>query len=205
MKYQLPCQCGQTVAIEPSQAGQIVSCVCGEKLTVPPMLQVKALSIAPEQSKSPREETGILRKTFFILGIVLLCPSLLFALYLYAWTPHPRFVSLKQTYFSFGTYKRLLYRDSTPIAESEHTILWMTDEHIDQMMPMELYFYFQTLEKPTFSYNFQDNYEAIKDTYRIWVTANIILIILSVLSIVTSFFMPKRNVVVTGWSGSDWQ
>jgi len=81
----------------------------------------------------------------------------------------------------------------------------MTDEEIDQMSPMNLYFYFQTLEEPTFSYNFQENYEAVKYTYRIWVTGNVILLILAVLSIAASFFMSRETVVVTGWSGSEWQ
>jgi hypothetical protein len=151
------------------------------------------------------EEIGILRKMFLIVGVALLIPVLVFAVHLYKGAPQPRDVSLKQVYFTHGTIKRMLFQDSTPIAESEHQILWMTDEHIDKMMPMDLYFYFRTLEKPTFSYNYIDNYEAIKDTYRIKVAADIILLVLALLSITVSFFMPKRNTVVTGWSGSDWR
>jgi len=99
----------------------------------------------------------------------------------------------------------MLYQDSSPIPSVERRILRMTDERIDHMMPMELYFYFQTLEEPTFSYNFTENYEAVKDTYRIWVTVNVILFILALLSITASFFMPRQTVTVTGWSGSEWQ
>jgi hypothetical protein len=158
-----------------------------------------------ELVKSPLAEDSTLRRTFFILGIVLLFPSFLMTSYLHIWKPHPQYVSLKRTVFSFGSEQRMLHQDSTPISPMEHRILWMTDEGIDRMSPMELYHYFRTLEEPTFSYNFQDNYEALKDTYRIWVTVNIILFILAILSLITSFFMPRYTVVVTGWSGSDWR
>ena len=205
MKYQLPCKCGQSVNIEPSQAGQTVVCVCGEHLLVPSMLQIKALPAAPEIAKSPRKETGVLRITFLIIGIVLLIPSTWLALHLYANQPKPRDVLSKRIFFSYGSYQRPLYQDSTPIPEAEHTILWITDEDIDHLMPMDLFFYFRTLKEPMFSINFIDNYEAIKDTYRIRIAANALLFFLALLSIVASFFMPKQNVVVTGWSGSEWQ
>ena len=155
--------------------------------------------------KSPLAEDSTIRRSFFILGAALLFPTFLLASYLYEWKPEPRHVSIKRTFFSYGSNKRPLYQDSTPISESEHRILWTTDQDIDRMHPMDLYFYFQTLEQPTFSYNFQDNYEAIKDTYRIWVTGNIILGILAFLSIVVSFFMPKQTVIVEGWSGTEWR
>jgi len=156
-------------------------------------------------AKSPLAEDSTVRRTFFVLGIAILFPVFLLASYLYMWQPHPLWVSLKRVHFSYGSYQRHLYQDSTPISPAEHRILWMTDEEIDRMMPMDLYFYFQTLKEPTFSYNFQDNYEGIKDTYRIWVTGDIIVLILAFLSIIASFFMPKQTVEVTGWSGSDWQ
>ena len=156
-------------------------------------------------AKSPLTEDSTLRRTFFILGIVLLAPTLYFAIYLYMNPPHPSDVSLKRVEFSFGTNKRMLFQDSTPISWQEHQILWMTDEHIDHMMPMELFFYFRTLKEPTFSYNYIDNYTAIKETYRIQATATAILLFLAMLSIVASFFMPRQQVVVTGWSGSEWQ
>ena len=205
MKYLLPCSCGQSVEVEPGQAGQTVACACGERLIVPSMLQVKELPSAPTQPKPKRAESDALRRTFFVLGIVLLFPALLLAPYLYMWKPEPRHATFKPKFYTHGGLKRMLYQDSTPFSREEHTILWITDQHIDHMLPMELYFYFQTLEEPTFSYNFIENYEAVKDTYRIWVTVNVILFILSFLSITASFFMPRQTAVVTGWSGSEWQ
>ena len=154
--------------------------------------------------KSPLTEDTTQRRTFFVLGVVLLFPAFILASYLYEWQPHPRHTMLKRTQFSYGSFQRLLPQDSTPIPMDERQILWMTDERIDRMMPMELYFYFRTLEQPMFSHNFQENYEAVKDTYRIWVTGTAILLILAFAGIIVSFFMPRQEVVVTGWSGSDW-
>ena len=265
MKYLLPCKCGQSVEIEPGQAGQMVVCACGENLLVPSMLQIKVLLVAPDKPIVPDgkigapfkaalatfilgvvclvlsvplwwfgaviefgvcfgsglaflaasvavalrtqirpDDTNILSRTFFIIGIVFLFPSFLLALYLYAWTPDPRHATIKRTQFSYGTYQKPLYQDSTPISPSERNILWMTDEYIDQMMPMDLYLYFQTLKEPMFSSNFLENYEAVKETYRIWVIVNIILFLLAFSGMIVSFFMPTQNVVVTGWSGSEW-
>jgi len=340
MRYLLPCQCGQSVEIEPGQAGQTVFCSgCGEELLVPSMLQIKALPVAPEKPAPPREktdvpykatlykatfatlipsivclalsiplwwlgilvvfgvvylsgitlltlslvgvlwmwkisdetnapymaalamfvsgivclvlsipigwfahflelgfdgnlvfraicgggfalliaapiillrawirqgDTNILSRSFFILGIVLLIPAFALTLHLVFSPPHPAQALEKRVWFSFGSTQRMLPQDSTPIPFDERTILLMTDEWIDHMMPMELHLYFQTLEEPTFSFNFRENYEAVWATYRIWVTVNIILFILAFLSVVASFFMPKQNVVVTGWSGTEW-
>ena len=155
--------------------------------------------------KSPLAEDTTIRRTFFVLGVSLLFPAFPLASYLYQWPPHPLWVSFKQVYFSHGSIQRPLYQDSTPIPQSEHRILRMSNEAIDYMMPMDLYFYFQTLEEPTFSYNFQDNYEGIKDNYRIWVTGTIIVLLLAFLSIVASFFMPRQTVEIAGWSGSEWR
>ena len=150
------------------------------------------------------DDTNILSQSFFILGIFLLFPTSLFSAYLYAWTPDPLHALFKPKLFSFGSNQRMLPQDSTPIPWEERTILWMTNERIDQMMPMEFHQFFLTLEEPTFSINFRENYEAVWQTYYIWICANVILYLLALASIGASFFMPKQNVVVTGWSGSEW-
>jgi hypothetical protein len=288
MKYLLPCKCGQSVEIEPSQAGQTVACSCGENLTVPTMMQVKALSLAPdkpepvqkqttgtttgtsyktalifgilgyecmllsfllwwlnmhdknlydkifvlfvvfrgmacaflisavafalrEKVKSPLAKDTAMRRAFFIFGVVLLFPSFFLVFHLQGTIPQPKDVLLIRDEFSFGSFQRLIYRSSIPIPFHERRILMMDDktvdyyESIDNMMPMGLYHYFRTLEHPTFGQEFQENFEAVKDTYRIWVTVNIVLLILSLSSIVVSFFLPRQTVVITGWSGSEWQ
>ena len=281
MKYLLPCKCGESVEVEPGQAGQTVVCGCGESLLVPSMLQVKALPKADEKpvlshkkhhipyraaliffvlgivcltswgllellkwrtqeffafallglasllyvssrglafafllaalalairdwAKSPLAEDTTLRRTFFVLGIALLFPACFFTSYWHEWKPHPRHATLKRIFFSYGTYQRPLHQDSTPIPRAETRILWMTDEEIDHLMPMDLHLYFQTLKEPMFSHNFRENYEAVWATYRIWITVNVILFILAFSSIIVSFFMPKQTVEVTGWSGSEW-
>ncbi|MCL2709364.1 MAG: hypothetical protein FWE95_00655 [Planctomycetaceae bacterium] len=314
MKHLLPCTCGESVEIEPGQAGQTVKCRCGENLLVPTMLQIKALPVAPDKPVSPKEktkaqnkavfamlvpgvvclllsfplwyfvsdliaagfiilgcaflaasgaplamlipgivylliafviwlsqdffhnygplllgvcvglgcvllvatfavvlrkrfrsdDTNILSQSFFYLGVFLLFPTSLFSGYMYAWTPDPLHALFKRTQYTFGSNQRMLPQDSTPIPWEERMILWMTDERIDQMTPIEFHQFYLTLEEPTFSINFRENYDAVWKTYRIWITVNVIMYILALASIGVSFVMPKQNVVVTGWSGSEW-
>ena len=180
--------------------GNLVFRVClalGFALAITSPITVLRFLIRPK-------DVNILSRTFFTLGIVLLFLSLLLAISLYLLPPDPRQAEDKRVFFTHGTLQRPLFQDSTPIPMEERAILRMTPEIIDQMMPIELHLYFQTLEEPMFSLNFMENYEAVWATYRIWVTVNIILAILAFASIVVSFFMPKQNVVVTGWSGTEW-
>jgi len=164
---------------------------------------VAAMTTALRAAVRPND-TNVLSRSFFTLGIVLLFIAGLFVPYLYAAKPKPYHVLYKDVWKSYGTIQRLLHQDSDPISYEEHTVLRMTDEQIDRMLPMDLYAYYQMLEKPTFSFNFQTNYEAVWGTYIIWIIVDVILFILALLSLATSFFMPKQTVVVTAWSGSEW-
>ena len=168
-------------------------------------LAIRDLVNVLSSDKSPLTEDSTLCRTFLTLGIALLFPACLLASYLYAWKPEPLHVTLKDVYKSYGSNQRMIYQDSEPLDYNERVILSMTDQKIDRMAPMNLYFYFQTLETPQFGLSFYENYDAVKDSHRIWITVNIILFILSILSMTASFFMPKQEVIVTGWSGSDWQ
>ena len=151
-----------------------------------------------------KEETGNMRRAFFWIGIVVLVPSLLFLFWVvFLSKPLPRDVSKKRVYYTFGQTE--LFQDSTPIPEREHMILWIRNEDIDRMSPMELFFYFRNFEEgPNFSYNFQENYQSLKDAWHIRVVTGCVLVFLGLLSLISSFFMPKRDVVVTGWSGTEW-
>ena len=50
-KYLLPCDCGKSVSIGASQAGQTVSCMCGQALDVPAMREIRQLE-PDEQSET---------------------------------------------------------------------------------------------------------------------------------------------------------
>jgi hypothetical protein len=157
-----------------------------------------------DAARQPKNETGKMRQVFFLLGTILFLPALLFFLWALLSYPLPRDVSRKQEFFRFGQTE--LYQNSTPIPDFEHNILWLRNEDFDRMSPIELYFHFKILERgPNFSYNFQENYQALRDAYSIRVTAGAVLVFLVLASFVASFFMPKRDVIVTGWSGSEWK
>ncbi len=208
-KYVLPCPCGLFVYVEASQAGQQVTCSCGTTQQVPALMQMRKLPVADEPAANKEggtdtTATGNMRRAFFWIGIVVLVPAALFLLWaVFLSRPLPRDVSLKRVEYSYGQMQ--LFQDSTPIPEREHMILWMHEDIIDRMTPMELYFYFLNFRLgPNFSYNFQDNYQALKDAWHIRMTAGCVLTFLGLLSLVSSCFMPKRDAVVTGWSGTEW-
>jgi hypothetical protein len=73
------------------------------------------------------------------------------------------------------------------------------------MQPMELSMYYKTLKDPMFGMNFQENWQDLKDRYFIRLTASGVALFLGLLSLISSFFMPKRNVIVAGWSGTEWK
>ncbi len=203
-KYVLPCSCGLSVYVEPSQAGQQVACSCGTTQKVPTLMQLRSLPLAEEPAPQKKIETGNMRRAFFWLGIFVFVPSLLFLLWaVFLSKPLPRDVWYKRVEFTFGQNK--LFQDSTPIPERELLVLWIRDEEIDRMVPMELYFYFLNFQTgPNFSFNFQENYQALKDAWHIRMVAGGVLTLLGLLGLVSSCFMPKRDVVVTGWSGTEW-
>jgi hypothetical protein len=174
------------------------------------LLKIKKLPVVEEKktdgSKFPKQktETGNMRRFFFLFGVIFFLPVVIFFLWALFLYPLPRDVSLKREWFSYGQTE--LYQNTTPIPDYEHTVLWIQNEHFDRMSPMELYFHFKILERgPNFSYNFQENYQALQDAYYIRLTAATVLLFLVIISFISSFFMPKRDVIVTGWSGSEWK
>lgn len=189
------------------------------------MMKIKDLEPVANEfwiQKGTKTSTGKLRRSFFWLGLILIIPSLIYlglVLYLYCcpltpmsdsyWRtkslryPHPRDVSTKQTEFSFGG--KTLRQDSTPLSNFEHQVLWLTGEDFKHMMPIELFFHFNRLgDGPNFSYNFQENYQSLKDAYFIRLATAGFVLFLGLLSFISSFFLPKRDVEVVGWSGTEW-
>jgi ribosomal protein S27E len=202
--YKFPCSCGSEQPIEVSQAGSEIKCTqCGAVRVAPTMLKIKQLEKVVEDQTQRREETGVLRRGFFGFGLIVLVPSVIALIFFVNMYPHPREVSNKPVYFAYGNV--MLYQNSTPIPQYEHVILWTSDEHIDMMSPFDLHRYFEVLKLgANFSYNFQMNYQELKYVYYTRIAVAALLVVLSLASIITSFFMPKRNVTIDGWLGSDW-
>ncbi|GHT14859.1 hypothetical protein FACS1894170_12200 [Planctomycetales bacterium] len=208
MKYLLPCSCGLSVDVEPRQAGQTVVCSCGKTLQVPSLSKVKELPVTTENKvpvHAAKKNAGLVRKAFFIIGFVLLVPGILFFTVTLLSPPKPQDVFNKRVYFSFGSNRKPMLQNSTPLNNEDIRVLSMSDDIIDRMMPIDLYVYFQSLRTPTLSYNFLDNYEAVKDTHKIWLIFGGIWLAVGIVCIILAFFMPKQSIEVTGWSGSDWR
>jgi hypothetical protein len=86
-KYLLPCRCGQTVTIESRQAGETVTCVCGETLSVPTMLGIIALEAAPDASSQQSANRWEWRQRLLMLGAVMLVAAVIAAIWLYKTRP----------------------------------------------------------------------------------------------------------------------
>jgi hypothetical protein len=203
--YKFPCSCGSSQPIEVLQAGSEVKCPdCGAVRVAPTMLKIKQLEMVTNVADKRREETGVIRHGFFWFGLILLFPSIVALIYFAAHYPQPDKVLKKVVELYYGETK--LYQNSTPIPQYERAILSITDEDIDQMLPFELFRYYEIFKLGSnFSYNFQMNYQELKYAYYTRVAIFSLLIVLSIASIVVSYFMPKRGVVVDGWTGSEWE
>jgi hypothetical protein len=75
MKYLLPCSCGQSVAIEVSQAGDRVRCACGNTLDVPAMRLIRQLppaaADAPQKQRLRDRSWSLVQRLIFAAGLLL--------------------------------------------------------------------------------------------------------------------------------------
>lgn len=83
VKYLLPCSCGQVTPVEAGQAGQRVTCVCGQTLTAPTMRGMAALDKISEPDPKPKRERRWSRAQgmFFSGGVIVALLALMTAGY----------------------------------------------------------------------------------------------------------------------------
>ncbi len=84
----LPCSCGQKVAVQPRQAGEVINCSCGASLQVPTMLEMAALERAQPGPQRPVRPWGI-RESLALLGAVLFVGALGLVIFLLLHQPPP--------------------------------------------------------------------------------------------------------------------
>jgi hypothetical protein len=84
-RFLLPCECGQSVPIELSQAGQKVRCSCGRELAAPTLRGIRQLQPATEHAASvrPRASWNPVKGALFAAGSALLLSGLIAAAYNY--------------------------------------------------------------------------------------------------------------------------
>ncbi len=75
-QYLLPCSCGKSVSVSQTQAGDIVTCVCGTNLTVPSIRELRKLrqveSLTRPQYRVKQESNwSPLQGVLFALGLLL--------------------------------------------------------------------------------------------------------------------------------------
>jgi hypothetical protein len=88
VKYLLPCRCGQEIAVEPRQAGEMMSCRCGASLPVPTLLEMTRLEVAPEATTAPSSQASwSWRHGLLLLGTVFLLLAIAAAIAVYRERP----------------------------------------------------------------------------------------------------------------------
>ena len=206
-RYLLPCSCGESISLDVAQAGQIVACSCGQTQQAPSLLKMKVLSTVEENLPSVAATASTFNAQFFFwfLGLLVLIPSLLFLSWAISTRPKPMDVLQKQVWFTYGDNK-MVYQDSVQLATSDRDILSFPVEYIEQMSPFQVYLHFRKLRNgPVFSYNFQENYEMLKDAYRIRVSAAVICTALGLLCLAASVFTPRWTKAVGVRKGAEWK
>lgn len=90
-KYLLPCRCGATLPIELGQAGQSLTCECGEALSAPTMREISRLASVEvaETTRAAARWSG-LQGMLFSTGILTVVAALLAAAFFgYGWSQIP--------------------------------------------------------------------------------------------------------------------
>ncbi len=113
-QYLLPCPCGQTIPVEISQAGQLVTCVsCNEQIEVPTMREIRQLEPveSPADERSPTEWTT-LRNLFFAGGFAITTIALIFtAICLYKYITLSRQQHINARVDSWNVFETSMYWD----------------------------------------------------------------------------------------------
>lgn len=86
-KFLLPCDCGRSVAVEVTQAGQRVTCSCGKQLAVPSLRAIRQLPPAtnvsnPQKARLPTWNP--IKGVLFAVGAVLVIVGVATAVYSYS-------------------------------------------------------------------------------------------------------------------------
>ena len=84
-QYLLPCSCGQSVAVETGQAGDTVTCACGDRLTVPTFRQLTRLQ--PTADTVATSHGWGARQGLLLLGSIVLIAALGATLYIWSDSP----------------------------------------------------------------------------------------------------------------------
>ena len=111
-KFLLPCECGQTIAIEVGQAGQKIPCACGKTVEAPSMRAIRSLELQPEQPDAPKPK----RSWSPAAGMVFVTGSIL--------------ILIALTTIGFAYFSRSLLHRNLPVRSPENVAQWLGE--IDQ-------------------------------------------------------------------------
>ena len=95
IRYLVPCTCGETLEVEPSQAGLSVTCACGASTEMPTLMGLRQYPRADGQAAPSKTSTWGPRQGLMALGVILMVSSGVLMLQSYRGGPvEPRFESM---------------------------------------------------------------------------------------------------------------
>lgn len=212
------CQCGETLKV-PSML-KIKKLRPLEEALADELTTAQPVEAAPQQQKDAQD---YLKKTvkehenapvrsqkhktihsgLFVIGLALLLASIVLTLYVVTQTtPKPQDVLQKRIFYHFGG--KASYQDSTPLSPEDRIILTIPDEMIENFNPIDAQrFWHYVKDGPTMSFNFNENYQTVKDYYILRCIGCGILNLLAFGLFVSSFFLGKTQSVGVQ-RGSSW-
>ncbi len=208
-EHLFPCSCGKKIPITTTQAGRRIECDCGKSHQLPSMQEIRALEKRPEsdpaegqsatQKNSPTARTVVL---FTGMGVLLVGIVLsVVAAYSY---PEPKDILQQRTEFWY--YGTSVSQNHKPLPQSEHRLLWLDQEDLDDLSPLDSTILWNDLNRgPSMSYSFQDRYYATKEGFRFRLLIAGLITGLGILLVIISRLLPRRQVQVGALSGQKWE
>jgi hypothetical protein len=117
-RYLLPCSCGQKIPVEMRQAGEIITCPCGNSLEVPTLLKLKTYQRVevPPPAETPKKAWNAGHR-LILLGAVIIIATVAIGGWLFWERPADPFANLNaeqvkaalQTVSPSQSWRRWLY------------------------------------------------------------------------------------------------
>lgn len=150
-----------------------------------------------------KKTTSRVHSGLFSTGLVLLLASIALTFYMVTQTtPKPQDVLKKRIFYHFGG--KASYQDSTPITYGDEVILTIPDDMIDKFNPIDAQrFWIYVKDGPTMSFNFNENYQTVKDYYILRCVGCGILNLFALGLFLSSFFLGQKQTVGVQ-RGSSW-
>jgi hypothetical protein len=180
-RYLLPCTCGKTTPVEVGQAGETLTCACGNELKAPTLRGLRELTPATEEA--PRKagpgapvDWSSGRGALFSLGLLVFVVSLAYGAYhLYIWS-------------------------GIDVAQIEAHDEEHADDFVDQLSPVNMLEFWEETKNKTLQETLHPDHVSVKDIADYYLRRGQIGMLLTLISgamVAFSLLGPKRPATAT--------